>query len=132
MVLRRSKPLALVSALTLVGGLFIAQWHRATEVHAYCTEHGEVIHSQHGHHLDQVPAASEERAELHDVHAAELGSHGCAMLDFLSHGNGALANATGLGTMLPSVDKPRSAAQRPAFDGDRYRLCPKTSPPTLA
>jgi hypothetical protein len=128
MVLRRSKPLALACSLTLVGGLLLAQWHRATETHSYCAEHGELTHGHghedhdHGYSVDHGAIRGEDRDRGHD-------QHGCAALDFLSFGSGVVAAASSLAIALPSTKPPAPVTQQLAFAGDRYRLCPKTSPP---
>ncbi|PID38298.1 MAG: hypothetical protein CSB49_06320 [Proteobacteria bacterium] len=131
MVLRRSKPLALVCSLTLVGGLLLAQWHRATAVHSYCAEHGELSHTHgaepandHAQHHDPARATLHRRANpAHD-------EHGCAALDLLSHGSGVMAEDASLTLALHILDPRQTIREHLAFSGQRYRLCPKTSPPT--
>ncbi len=124
--MRPSRVLACaLSAQILVVAFVGAYAHRAYAEHAYCTEHGAVIHAAP---RAGAPPAADGRARL-TAGATLAGAHNCALLAFLTAGFADLrapdADRTWRG---PARHGPRPRrAPRAAIA--LLRLSPKHSPP---
>ena len=74
--------LALGTSMAFVGALLLAQAHQVIAHHAYCSDHGELIHLQRPPgDLQKIPGAGQAR--LHNEHKVE-GIHGCLALTFIT------------------------------------------------
>lgn len=122
----RSRTLAALSATVLLGGVLVGLYHKATAVHGYCSDHGELIHLDH-----PVPAEGHEprRGEARPDHQA-AGAHHCAVLSFLAQGFGRADGSADhtLGPEAPSAPLPRHAVRAFATI-PRLHLAPSHSPP---
>ena len=74
--------ISLSLAVVFGAGLTVAFLHRATEIHGYCSEHGEQIHLDH--HADEHVAHGGATMAPAPDHGQ--GVHDCGALLFLSQG----------------------------------------------
>lgn len=122
------RALALLCALLFIAALLAAGHHQASAVHAFCDEHGRLIHLDRGEHLPPRPLQQQE--EQLRVHLHLFGAHGCAALELLQtpvtapRPRPALAFAplhTPATGPLPAAPAPRRSP---------LGLAPKQSPPS--
>ena len=121
--IRRGISLSL--ALTFSAALAGAFFHRATEVHGYCSEHGEQIHLEHHAHEHSGPAGS----ELSSAPKHSQGAHDCSILLFLAQGQ-ETARAVSL-PVQASADTALAHGRHLAAPASisLLSLSPKNSPP---
>jgi hypothetical protein len=117
-----------------VAALVLAGWHRASEIHGRCLEHGEELHLVH--------VAGGEPA-VADAHVAQVSSTGWALLDGDDHceilaaarhtPTTASAHAIAIQLAPATADAIVPAQEVPALaSAELFRLAPKTSPPATA
>jgi hypothetical protein len=119
----RSFALAFCGLFTL--SVFGAYVHRATVLHGYCTDHGEVIHLKQLHHRHfedgQRPVAT-------PVINLE-GPHGCVFLQFLTQTSSVHSTGHTTGENCPALAAPATPWLKPLSSVPLLLQSPKTSPP---
>ena len=115
--------LALGTSMVFVGALLLAQAHRVIVRHAYCSDHGELIHLQQAAgELPKMVGTSQTR--LHTENKVE-GIHGCLALTFITtpslqprtSESGAMSRPQGeqppgLVSVLPTIQQLRQAPKQ--------------------
>lgn len=116
--------LALASGLAFLATVFGALQHRATVLHGYCTEHGELIHV--GSHL-----LGEEASTQSTVVPSRLvqGSHHCAVLSFLSQSSLPSPEGSGIRTALLDATASFDALEHSHQAIPLLRQSPRLPPP---
>lgn len=117
-----------VLALALVGAHGISLAHFALVQHAYCPEHGELIHPDAAPHA-HASAHPTKTPGLYASEEVEQGGHEhCALLGHRRE----VALPTNSSALLPAHEPPANVvaggAWAPSSDA-RFRLAPKQSPP---
>ena len=123
---RSTRRIATISAGIHIVSLLGVYYHLAIADHGYCSEHGELVHVDHG---DSRPATKGTQPTVErSVHLA--GIHNCIQLDLLVQ----LATALGVGPLAvgsapAAVDCPsrREPLAQPSIP--LLRQSPKLSPP---
>jgi hypothetical protein len=123
----RERTLAWAAVLVFCGSLLGTLKHQASEVHGFCTRHGELIHFGGSLPRDGgAPAASK-------VTSSSLieGNHGCAALAFLHQGKIFSRAAAPVTLELRSGETATlsGGAVHPVIA--LLRQCPKLSPPCV-
>lgn len=121
----RRRPISLSLVLCFVAGLTSAFVHHGTEIHGYCSEHGEQIHLEHA----QPGEHAGPRSGLEHQSGRTSGAHDCALLLFLTQGLELQrpTSAAAPGCRPASIV---SSQQRHALAAiSLLRQSPKTSPP---
>jgi hypothetical protein len=123
----RSQYRAVVLAFSVLFPLsmFGAYAHRATVLHGYCTEHGEVIHLEQLHHRHfedwQRPVATP---------AVDLeGRHGCVFLQFLTQTSSIQSTGYTIGESCLALPASASPGLGTLSSVPLLLQSPKTSPP---
>jgi len=121
--IRRRISLGLV--LVFCAALAVAFVHQATEIHGYCSEHGEVIHVDHDHEGH----ASHGRPSVHHEPEHSQGAHDCSFLLFLAQGQEVGPAAAGTAPDPARFDARHGRQEDAAAAISLLALSPKTSPP---
>jgi len=113
-------------ALLFGAALAVAFFHQATEIHGYCSEHGEQIHSDH------APRGHSARNRDTLRHAPEhvRGVHGCSFLLFLAQSQEVQQMASGAGAFAADLDLDVGPRVAILASISLLALSPKTSPPS--
>ena len=119
--------LALATCALFVGALLLAQAHRILVRHAYCSEHGELIHPETGTDDAQgLPGVG--RTRLHSEHWVE-GNHGCLALTFITSSCLETAPRGPEDKATPAGDAPAPSDHGAQDAISRLSQAPKHSPP---
>ena len=137
----RTRSMILQAQAALLAVVFVASQvgsylHAATEHHARCPEHGELIH------VDAPPAADTAATETapgttHDGHALRNGTHGadshehdhCYLCSVSRERLGTVPSAETTAPVMAAVVAHAQPAVVAHSGQSRYVIAPKTSPP---
>lgn len=119
---------ALATTIFFVGALLSAQAHRVQVRHAYCSDHGELVH------IERLPGQpgmlpGQGATRLHRDHQVQ-GVHGCLALSFITT-PWLQPSPRGADAHLGAVEEPSAEPYTiPNASIPRLHQAPKQSPPT--